>query len=162
MRRGTPGKGPEGGFTLIEAMVAMAVFAIGALMLVPTVATWMESNTGRMQQAEAARLLNAYEADISLRQWGDPVWGTTVGATANNESQARNLLQGAVLQDINGVGGNYSSPRQINDLGMTASINYGVVQVNQGGSPVNRLMRLRVQWQGPNGDTLTQQRWLRH
>jgi len=74
----------ETGFTLIEAMIAMGLFAIGSLMLIPAVFTWTYANNIGKQRQRATEILEAtasQKRQESWSSWSSPVSKSTYSAT---------------------------------------------------------------------------------
>ncbi|MFA9461837.1 type IV pilus modification PilV family protein [Thiohalorhabdus sp. Cl-TMA] len=150
----------EGGFTLMEALVALTIFAIGTLMIVPTMFTWVRANSVSLQRDEAVRILQSQVAHLSQMSVDQAPW-TDISNTASNYSQARDLLDGmseSALTDL-GTASGFSTPVSTPSVGMTASVSYGVVGiVDAGGNTLSQVMRLRITWDGPAGSQLAEER----
>lgn len=149
------------GFTLIEALIAMTLFAIGALMLVPTMFAWVEANNLSMQKDEMSRILDSHRGTIRYMDWDHAVWDTTVSpSTAEGFSSARNILDSASLNDLGSISG-FQTSVELGDMGVTASVRYGVVAITDSdGNVFSKLMRLQGSWQGQGraGNQRTEER----
>jgi len=152
--------GTEKGFTLMEALVALTIFAIGTLMIVPTLFTWVQANSVSLQRDEAARMLESQVAHLAQMGPNQAPW-TNVSNTAANFSQARTILDGmasSAMTDL-GTAAGFATPLNRPSVGMTASVSYGVVGITDaGGNMLSRVMRLRIAWQGPAGNQLAEER----
>lgn len=146
-----PAKG-ESGFTLIEALIAMTIFAIGAVMVVPTMYAWVRANTVSQQRDQAGRILDRAADTLAQQGWGSTEWST--GTTTSSFNYAVETL--------------LDNPSYTNWVSYTASqvpygeptdIGYAVVGItNSTGQPISRIMKVRIQWTGPAGNNLEQER----
>jgi len=150
------------GFTLIEALVAMAVFAIGSLMVIPTIFAWVQANNLSLQRDAAGRIMDSQSAGLSQMAPDQAPW-TDIVNTAGNYQAARGILDSLTpsgLTDL-GTAAGFATPVSRPSLGMTASVTYAVVGItDSGGNMLSRVMRLRVSWNGPAGSTHAEERLL--
>ncbi|KPV40629.1 hypothetical protein AN478_05520 [Thiohalorhabdus denitrificans] len=139
----------EAGFTLIEALIAMSVFAIGAAMLFPAMYTWVEATGLSIQRDEAMRVLT--RAEDTLTYSSGAVWDSQ--ETYDRYDDA-----------LNGLGTvSYSQWDQFSppDMPITYEVETAVVGVTDtAGNVASRVMRVRVQWTSPGGGTETASRIL--
>ncbi len=139
----------------MEALVALTVFAIGTLMIVPTIFAWVQANNVSMQRDAAGRVLESRAADLSQMAPDVSPWTNQAG-TADDSSQARGHLTAITASDLNDLG-SVARP----DVGLNASVKYAVVGItDSGGNLLSRVMRLRVEWDGPGGNRLAEEQWL--
>lgn len=142
-----------GGFTLIEALVAMAVFAVGALMVVPTIFALSGSNTVSMQRDRAGSLLDSAAGTLAQKGWDTTEWSDTSATTSDFNNAVETQLDNP----------NYSSWASYTasevPFQSAADVGYYTVEiVNDVGQPVARVMKVRLQWNGPNGNQLQETR----
>lgn len=140
------------GFTLIEALVAMTIFAIGTIMIVPTMFAWVRANTVSIQRDQAARILGRAADTLAQQGWSSSEW-----STANTASSLNDAIQSEL-----------DNPSYTNWVSYTASevpydaptdVGYAVVGVNNSiGQEILRVMKLRIEWTGPIGNTLQETR----
>lgn len=134
------------GFTLIEVLIAMSLFAIAATMVVPTMFAWTQANHLAAQRDAARQALARIGDEYAQRGWDSPAWSTA--HTASTFGAAVNTV-------LPGLGdADYTSHGSValGDTGRTAAVDYAVVSVLDGQNrPVNRIMRLRARWDGPAG-----------
>ena len=151
--------GDRGGFTLMEALVALTVFALGTLMILPSMFAWTRANSVSMQRDEVVRMLGSESAYLQQMDQGRNPWTNTVN-TAPNLSQALGVLNGlgtGALTDM-GTAPDFTTPLQSQAVGVSASALYGVVAItDSGGNVLSRVMRLQLQWQGPAGRPLSKE-----
>lgn len=152
----------DAGFSLIEALIAMTIFAIGALMIVPSMFAWVGANTISLQRDEAMLILDAHDAELDQMGVDRAPWDD-VTTPVDDYDAARTQLDGmspSSLTDI-GTAPNFSTPIHRPDVSMTASVNYAVVAItDSGGNQISRVMRLRVGWNGPAGGSHAEERLL--
>jgi type II secretory pathway pseudopilin PulG len=143
----------------MEALVAMVVFAVGVLMLLPSMFAWTRANTVSMQRDEIVRMMESEAAYLQQMGGGQLPWTNNIN-TAPNYSQALNTLDGlgtGALTDL-GTAPGFNTPLISQNAGVTASALYAVVAItDSGGNVVSNVMRLQFQWQGPTGRTLSNQ-----
>lgn len=127
----------------------MTIFAIGAVMVVPTMFAWVRANAVSMQRDEAARILDREGSVLLQRAWSTGEWSGQVGTTGSLATALETQLDGPAWSDWVTLG-----PSQTG-LETTADVDYATVGITDGaGQQVARVMKLRIQWQGPASDTL--------
>jgi len=95
-------KGGEGGFTLIEMMVALAVFSLAALALIRLEGATIRS-TGILDQALVAQMVARNVAVETLTDPQPPTLGTTSGTVANGGRNWTWTLNARALGDAGAV-----------------------------------------------------------
>lgn len=138
---------PEGarGFTLIEALLALTVFAIGAVMLLPAMYAWVDANSLSIQRDEAMRVLAQAEDVLAYSSSGGE-WDTDRDV-ADFET---------ALAELDNV--TYSTWRTFSpaDMEINFTVQNAVVGVtDSGGNVKSRVMRLRANWDSPTGTNLS-------
>ena len=127
----------------------MTIFAIGAVMVVPTMFAWVRANAVSMQRDEAARILDREGSVLLQGAWSTAEWSGQVGTTGSLATALETQLDGPAWSDWVTLG-----PSQTG-LETTADVDYATVGITDGaGQQVARVMKLRIQWQGPASDTL--------
>lgn len=142
--------------------MAMTIFAIGSLMIIPTIFAWVHANNLSMQRDGAGRIMESESAGLSQMAADQDPWTNTTN-TAGNYDAARSTLAGISPSSLNDLGTapGFSTPISRPSLGMTASVSYAVVGItDSGGNLLSRVMRLRVSWNGPDGSTYAEERLL--
>jgi len=130
--------------------MALTIFAIGALMLVPSLFAWVNANHLSMQRDEVMRILTQAEDRLAYTTSGS-VWSTAQNYSSFNQG----------MSNLDSVGytqwNNFDRPQ----LGINVSVARAVVGVtDSAGNVYSRIMRLRGTWQGPSGATLSATRTL--
>ncbi|MFP4560210.1 MAG: type II secretion system protein [Thiohalorhabdus sp.] len=141
--------GKEGGFTLIEALLAMSVFAIGAAMLFPAIFAWVDATSLSLQRDEAMRVLTRSEDTLTYSTGS--VWDPQ--ATESQYETALETLDSA----------SYSTWKEFAaaDLPTKYEVQTAVVGVTDtDGNVASRVMRIRVRWDRPGGGTESASRLL--
>ncbi|HKJ88998.1 MAG TPA: type II secretion system protein [Gammaproteobacteria bacterium] len=147
-------RGPEErGFTLIEALIAMTIFAIGSVMVVPTIYAWMHANIVTRQRDQAGRILDRTADTLAQQGWSSAEW-STVSATTSSYPYAL----GTALKNPTYNNWVSYSPSQV-ALTTSVNIGYAVATItNDLNQPVSKIMKVRVQWTGPENNTLEETR----
>lgn len=145
----------NGGFTLIEVLIAMSLFAIAATMVVPTMFAWVQANQLNLQRDRARQALDRIGDGYRQAGWSSGAW--TTAHTASNYDAAVNTVLPGLADSAYSDHGSVS----LADTGRTADVDYAVVAViDEQNRPVSRIMRLRAQWPGPAGNTRSEDRLL--
>lgn len=145
--RGNSGGRPEGagGFTLVEALMAMGIFAIGAMMLLPAMYAWVDANAVSIQRDEAMRILAQSEDTLAHSSPGS-VW-----TTEKDVDQFETAL--AELDNVSYSTWKTFTPQ---DMGIDYTVETAAVGVlDSAGNIHSRVMRLRARWQDPTGGNLS-------
>jgi len=66
----------NGGFTLIEVLIAMSLFAIAATMVVPTMFAWVQANQLSVQRDRARQALDRVGDEYLQMGWASSAWST--------------------------------------------------------------------------------------
>lgn len=134
-----------GGFTLIEALMALGIFAIGALMLLPSMYAWVDANAVSIQRDEAMRILAQAEDTLAYSSPGS-VW-----STEKDVDQFETALD--ELDNVSYDPWKTFSPQ---DMAVDYTVETAAVGVlDSAGNVTSRIMRLRTEWQGPTGGNLS-------
>jgi len=143
------------GFTLIEALVAMTIFAIGTLMIVPSMFTWVRANAVSMQRDQAAQVLDGDADTLAAQSWDSTQWSNTNSTTNSLNDAIQNRLDNPAYN--NWI--SYNASQVPYDA--QTDVDYAVVGVtNSVGQEVSRVMKVRIQWNGPAGNQLQETRIL--
>lgn len=116
-------KGREGGFTLIEMMVALAVFSLAALALIRLEGATIRS-TGILDQTLVAQMVARNVAVEALTDPQAPTLGTTSGTVANG-------------------GRNWTWTRNAHALGDAGAVAIEIGVAPGAGAPIAHLMVVR-------------------
>lgn len=119
---GAPSRKRDGGFTLIEMMVALAVFSLAALALIRLEGATLRS-TGILDETLTAQMVARNVAVEALTDAQPPA----AGASSGNESNG---------------GRDWSWTRQVTPMGDAGTLRIDVA-VADGGAPIARLMVVR-------------------
>lgn len=141
------------GFTLIEALVAMTVFAIGSMMIVPSMFTWVRANAVSMQRDQAAQVLDREADTLAAQSWDSTEWSNTTSTTSSLNDAIQNGLNNPAYTNWAA----YNASQVPYDA--ATNVGYAVVGVtNSVGQEVSRVMKVRIQWTGPAGNQLQETR----
>ena len=145
----------NGGFTLIEVLIAMSLFAIAATMVVPTMFAWVQANQLSLQRDRARQALDRIGDEYLQADWESGAW--TTAHTASSYDAAVNTVLPGLSDSAYSDHGSVS----LADTGRSADVDYAVVAViDAQNRQVSRIMRLRAQWPGPAGNTRSEDRLL--
>jgi type II secretory pathway pseudopilin PulG len=145
----------ETGFTLIEAMIAMGLFAIASLMLIPAVFTWTYANNIGKQRQRATEILEAtanQKRQESWSNWSSPVTKSTYSATlaAAQSCLGNQISSGSATCASGGIA--FTFPDGVGRHSGKEG-GYAIAETVVDGQEVSRVMVLRLQWQDPRGAT---------
>ncbi len=157
------------GFTLIEALVALTIFSIGALMVVPALFSWVQANTVSMQRDAIQRILSQAADTLSENPWDSGAWdpaktatfGSTYNACTQYQTFSRAVEEGLSAECLSASDWEtykgYSRP----DLGLqNIAVDYAVLEVTDRLDNPSRVMKLRMTWQGPAGRTYKEEQFV--
>lgn len=133
----------------------MTIFAIGSLMIVPSMFTWVRANAVSMQRDQAAQVLDGDADTLAAQSWDSTEWSNTSSTTSSLNDAIQNQLNNPAYNNLV----SYNASQVPYDA--QTDVDFAVVGVtNSVGQEIARVMKVRVQWTGPAGNTLEETRLL--